>query len=233
MNDSPGIPKTDPSGLVLRGSLCTLRHRHDVQVEPGLRTCHSHLVGMSDQLADIAFLFAQLDELAVPGPSTENHTRGKPAGSKPPLRLDVLVARDTTLQVEADGLYPVGLVTRWAMRLGRERHLQCLPEHDVRALITRLRLHLRWAADSLWVEEFAKDLRNVGATLRRIAGDIPRPRIGTCFVLIDGEDGQVECGGALLADRQGLLGVGCVKCGDRWTEGELRRLGSIIAEASS
>lgn len=227
----PGGSESDPPrGNPPRGHLhesCVLRHRFYSRADSGLRVCEQHLIAWQDMLADVQLLYPSLGALAVPGPSTEEHTRGKKnTRSKPPFRLEVMVAADNNSTSQADGVTSIGALTRWAVRLGEERHLQRLPQGDVMAKLTRMRLHLRWIGAAEWCAEFDDDLRSVVSSLRRIAGDVSRPRVGTCAVL--NEDGE-ECKGALLADRFGVLGVSCVKCGDRWDEGELRRLGQILA----
>ena len=230
-NQPPSPHKTPlplPSGL----GLCVLRHRKPVPAEPGLQVCMSHLTGLGDMLREAVSLFGELDELAVPGPSTEEHVRGRPVASKPPMRLDVLVVRDTRLVAVEDDMVPVGVLTRWAMRVGMGRRLQALPARDGVASLERLRVHLRWVCEQEWVLGFDRDLRAFTACLRRLAGDVPRPRVGVCGAP-DPEDESRECGGTLLADKYGQLGVSCVRCGDRWTEDELRRLGMILAAGAS
>lgn len=233
-SDTPGtsksdpLPATPPSGHVFpRSELCVLRHRKPVQAEAGLRVCMSHLTGLSDMLVEAVSLFGDLDELAVPGPSTEEHVRGKPVASKPPFRLEVMVVRDATLTEIVDDTVPVGVLARWARQVGEERVLQRLNPRDADAALARLRLHLRWVVAAEWVPSFEKDLRRFVACLRRLAGDRPRPRVGVCQVVSDEVEG--ECGGPLLADRYGGMGVTCARCGDRWNEDELRRLGLILA----
>lgn len=216
----------NPPGVTFPGAgLCLLRHRQPVEAEAGLQVCSSHLAGLADSLAEVSLLFGELDELAVPGPSTEEHVRGKPVASKPPLRLEVMVVKDARLVEVVDDTVPVGVLFRWARQLGDERRLQGLDVRDPLSGIARLRLHLRWVASREWVVGFEADLRQFVACLRRLAGDVPRPRVGSCQALVD----DVECGGPLLADRYGALGVSCARCGDRWSESELRRLGLILA----
>jgi hypothetical protein len=186
---------------------------------------------MADTLAEVAGLFADVDELLVPGPSTEEHVRGKPVASKPPFRLDVLVVKDATLTEAADDTVPVGVLAQWARLVGEERHLQALDRRDGAAALARLRLHLRWVADREWVPSFERDLRRFAACMRRLAGDVPRPRVGVCQALVEGAES--ECGGPLLADRYGAMGVTCARCGDRWSEDELRRLGLVLASGGS
>lgn len=221
------LPINTPLGDTFSTHLCQLRHRNPVSAEPGLNCCQGHLSGIADQLEDARFLYDQLDDLAVPGPSTEEHHRGKHVASKPPLRLDILVLRDLTRSVPSEGVYPMSILVEWSARVGRERLMQPLHSHDVTAAITRLRLQVRWIAAASWFELFADDLRNVGASLRQAAGDCPRPRVGSCFLPVTDDD-TAECAGALIMDKHGGMGVSCVKCGARWTEAEISKLGPIL-----
>ena len=124
--DTPGTSQNDPLGqqppgaALSGGDLCVLRHRKPALAEAGLRLCRAHLSGLQDTLRECSSLFADLDDLAVPGPSTEEHVRGKPVASKPPFRLDVMVVADTRLVEVVDDVVPVGVLFRWAVRLGEE-----------------------------------------------------------------------------------------------------------------
>jgi len=227
-----GASQNNPPGVIPGEStlLCVLRHRSPARPAPGLRVCNAHLSGLQDQLDEVRELYTELDYQATPGPSREEHRRGKPVASKPPLRLDVLVLRDMTSTASVDGVTPIGALVRWSVLLGRERGLRTLNMLDPLPHLARLRLQLRWVAASDWLEEFVWDLREVLAALRRAHGDRPRSRVGTCQVLLDDAG---ECGGALLADKYGGLGVTCSRCGDRWDAPELRLLGRLLATESA
>lgn len=142
-------------------------------------------------------MFGELDELAVPGPSTEEHVRGRPVASKPPMRLDVLVVRDTRLGAVEDDMGSggcadaLGDVGRGCAGAGC-----CLLHDDGVASLERLRVHLRWACEQEWVLGFDRDLRAFTACLR-LAGMFP----GRVWGCVGHRTRRMswECGGTLLA----------------------------------
>ena len=204
--------------------MCPLPHRQgDCQVVAGLAVCEGHRRGFEQLLVDVRELWGLLGDVELPGPSSDQHVRGKAVAPAAPVRLDVLVCRDVRDEGSA-----VAVVRRWWVFVQRERRgggRWVGVEGGVSGLMT----HLVWLLGrgdvvvDLW-----GDLRGVVRVLREAVGDVGPPSVGACPVLVDRDGEQVECGSRLFKQSVGY-GVRCSGCGASWLEDELRRLGLLLA----
>lgn len=197
--------------------LCPLPHRKGAQ-EAAPVLCVGHGKRLHDRLADVEWLWGMLDAVAQPGPSSdEDNVRGRAVAPAAPMRIEVLVARVDTAAV----------INRWALAVGVARRMNRVPR-DVEESIARLRRHNPWMLQQPFAARYYDDIDKAHRQLRLAVGDAsPAIRVGSCPAPV-GDDGEGECGGALVKDTVGW-GVHCVACGDRWDEASLRRLGSLLA----
>ena len=229
---SPHETPQGPLSVDRQSALCPLRHRTEATTPDDIVICQPHLEGWGALLGEIAELLGEVGSMLAPSPSAVSHHRGKPVSGNPPLRLDVLVSLDAEARAGDDGVVPLGMLIRHERAMARQRRMQHLA--DGAAAVHRMRLHLRWVARHGDVAQVDRDIRALASSLRRVSGEPPRRSVGTCSVQLESEEGEVEiCGGQLIADRHGELGVTCVSCGDRFSGSELRRLGLLLAESGS
>ena len=182
---------------------------------------------MGETIDDIVITYALLPDFYEPGTAVDDghQVKGKRVDPPAPVRLDVVALLDRrTIAHNPGDLVPVlAILESWARLIREERQLQpCKRRTTVTSEAGTILAHLDWASTQPWIDELAKELREVKSALHSAIGDhAPRP-VGTCPV-IHPETG--ECAGKLYQDRYGGMSVTCRKCGETWGETELRRLG--------
>lgn len=210
---------------------CVLGHREPRTAATGLLVCRGHHHWLANTLDDITTSTALLPHFYEPGTAVDDgqQVRGKRVDPPAPVRLDVvaLLDRRTVSRFPGDIVPVLAVLESWARMVREERDLE---QPKTRATVTGetalLIRHLPWIETQPWVDELAKELREVKSALHSAIGDhAPRP-VGKCPV-VDPDDG--ECGGNLYQDRYGGMSVSCRRCGSLWDEPELRRLGLMSA----
>jgi hypothetical protein len=206
---------------------CTLPHREPKSAANGLLVCAHHRRWLAESIDDIVITVALLPHFYEPGTAVDDghQVKGKRVDPPAPVRLDVVALLDRrTIAHNPGDLVPVlAILESWASLIREERQLQpCKRPTTVTSEAGTILAHLDWAATQPWVDDLAKEIREVKSALHSAIGDhAPRP-VGTCPV-IHPETG--ECNGKLYQDRYGGMSVTCRKCGETWGETELRRLG--------
>lgn len=208
---------------------CVLTHREPKTAADGTLLCPGHHRWMHASLVDIVDTYALLPDFYEPGTAVDDgqQVRGKRIDPPAPVRLDVvaLLDRRTVARYPGDIVPVLAVLESWARMVREERSLE---RPKTRATVSTeaslLVAHLPWIAEQPWVDELAKEIRDVKSALHSAIGDhAPRP-VGTCPVVTEAG----ECGGKLYQDRYGGMSVSCAKCGEQWGETELRRLGLVI-----
>jgi hypothetical protein len=213
---------------------CLLPHREPKSAGQGRLVCPGHHRWLLETVRDIVDTYALLPHFYEPGTAVDDgqQVKGKRIDPPAPVRLDVVAILDARTIARYPGdLVPVlGILESWARMIREERDLE-IPrtKATVSSEACLLLNHLDWITEQPWVDELAKEIREVKSALHAAIGDhAPRP-VGRCPVIAD----SVECNGALFQDRYGGLSVTCAKCGETWGETELRRLGLVIGDAAS
>lgn len=206
---------------------CVLPHREPKSASHGLLVCQHHRRWLAESVDDIVITYAHLPDFYEPGTAVDDghQVKGKRVDPPAPVRLDVVALLDRrTIAHNPGDLVPVlAILESWARLIREERQLQpCKRRTTVTSEAGTILAHLDWASTQPWIDELAKELREVKSALHSAIGDhAPRP-VGTCPV-VHPETG--ECNGKLYQDRYGGMSVTCRKCGETWGETELRRLG--------
>ena len=206
---------------------CLLPHREPKRATPGHLVCPGHHRWLTETLDDIVITYALLPHFYEPGTATDDghQVKGKRVDPPAPVRLDVVALLDprTTARNPGDLIPVLAILQAWATLIREERNLTpCNPTPTVTREAATLIAHLDWITTQPFIDELARELREVKSALHSAIGDhAPRP-VGTCPV-IHPETG--DCGGKLYQDRYGGMSVTCRKCGETWGETELRRLG--------
>ena len=207
---------------------CLLPHREPKSAADGLLVCRHHRRWMGETIDDIVITYALLPDFYEPGTAVDDghQVKGKRVDPPAPVRLDVVALLDRrTVSRQAGDLVPVlAILESWASMVREERQLQpCRRQATVTSEAGTLSAHLDWISAQPWIDELARELREIKAALHSAIGDhAPRP-VGRCPVVHPDADGS--CDGALYQDRYGGMSVTCRKCGETWGETELRRLG--------
>lgn len=213
-------------------SNCLLPHRDPKNAANGLLICTHHRRWLTESIDDIVITYALLPHFYEPGTAVDDghQVKGKRVDPPAPVRLDVvaLLDRRTIAQNPGDLVPVLAILESWARLIREERQLQpCQRQTTVTSEAGIILAHLDWASTQPWIDELAKELREVKSALHSAIGDhAPRP-VGTCPVIHPDHD--TECGGRLYQDRYGGMSVTCRKCGETWGETELRRLGLMTA----
>ena len=209
---------------------CVLRHREPREARHGY-LCAGHYRWLRSALNDVLVTAAMLPAFLEQGsverdphlPPTKNHL-----DPPVPIRLEVVALSDrrTGAAVNRGDITPaLAILESWA-RIVREDQALASPTTQA-TLMTEAGLlgrHADYIAAQPWIDDLAAELRGILGAMHAAIGDYaPRP-VGRCQADVD--DGV--CGGALLQDRYGMLSVTCRKCGDNWSETELRRLGLLL-----
>ena len=211
---------------------CVLPHREPKSAQDGVLVCRGHHLWLADTLEDIQTTTALLPFFVFPGTAVDDgqQVKGKRVDPPAPVRLDViaLVDKRTVNRYPGDIVPVLAVLEAWGRMVREERELeQPKAKATVIGEAVFLTRHLAWIEAQPWVDELAKELRDVKSALHSAIGDhAPRP-VGSCPV-VDPDNG--ECNGRLYQDRYGGMSVTCRKCGETWGETELRRLGLVIGE---
>lgn len=213
---------------------CVLPHREPKGAVDGTLVCPGHARWLHSTLVDIVDSYALLPHFYEPGTAIDDgqQVRGKRIDPPAPVRLDVvaLLDRRTVARYPGDIIPVLAVLESWARMVREERQIQA---PKARATVTTeaslLANHLPWISEQPWVDDLAKEIRDVKSALHSAIGDhAPRP-VGSCPVV---HPDAGECGGKLFQDRYGGMSVTCRKCGETWGETELRRLG-LMQQAGS
>lgn len=206
---------------------CVLPHRDPKTAANGTLVCPGHTRWLTESIDDVVVTFALLPHFYEPGTAIDDgqQVRGKRVDPPAPVRLDVVALLDKrTIARHPGDIVPVlAILEAWARLVREERQLQpCRRQATVTSEAGTLLAHIDWIICQPWVDELAREIREVKSALHSAIGDhAPRP-VGTCPVV---HPDTGECGGKLYQDRYGGMSVTCRRCGETWGETELRRLG--------
>lgn len=209
---------------------CQLHHRHPKTATNGTHLCPGHHRWLTESLRDIIDTAALLPHFHEPGTATDDgrQVRGRRIDPPAPIRLDVIALEDrrTTARHPGDIIPALAILESWAQLIRDERQL---PHPKTKTTLTTetqfILTHQDWITQQPWIEDLAKEIRDIKTALHAAIGDhAPRP-VGTCPVI---HPDKGECAGKLYQDRYGGMSVTCAKCGEQWDEPELRRLGLVI-----
>jgi len=208
---------------------CLLPHREPKTALHSAHVCRHHHSWLRETIDDIVTTYALLPHFYEPGTAVDDghQVKGKRVDPPAPIRLDVvaLLDRRTVSQHPGDIVPVLAILESWAALVREERHLRRQHPTTVTSEANLILGHLDWIICQTWVDELAKEIRDVKSALHSAIGDhAPRP-VGTCPV-VHPETG--ECGGKLYQDRYGGMSVSCQTCGETWDEHDLRRLGLVI-----
>ena len=213
-------------------SNCLLPHREPKGAVDGLLICRHHRRWMGETIDDIVVTYALLPHFYEPGTAVDDghQVKGKRVDPPAPVRLDVVALLDKrTVSQHPGDLVPVlAILESWARMVREERRLQpCQRQATVTSEAGLLAAHMDWISAQPWIDELARELRDVKSALHSAIGDhAPRP-VGRCPIVHPDADGA--CDGPLFQDRYGRMSVTCRRCGETWGETELRRLGLMTA----
>jgi hypothetical protein len=206
---------------------CVLPHRDPKAAVQGTLVCPGHARWLKESIDDVVVTFALLPHFYEPGTAIDDgqQVRGKRVDPPAPVRLDVVALLDKrTIARHPGDIVPVlAILEAWARLIREERQLQpCRRHATVTSEAGTLLAHIDWIICQPWVDDLAREIREVKSALHSAIGDhAPRP-VGTCPVV---HPDTGECGGKLYQDRYGGMSVTCRRCGETWGETELRRLG--------
>lgn len=210
---------------------CLLPHREPKLATQGRLVCVGHHRWLIETIRDVVDTCALLPHFYEPGTAVDDgqQVKGKRIDPPAPIRLDVVAILDprTVARYPGDLVPVLGILESWARMVREERDLEA---PKAKATVTSeaclLLNHLDWITEQPWVDELAKEMRDVKSALHSAIGDhAPRP-VGTCPVVHPDE--EAPCNGRLYQDRYGGMSVSCRRCGEVWGETELRRLGLVI-----
>lgn len=210
-------------------SNCVICKRDPRQAVNGL-LCRGHDTWLRHVLTDIFEAYALLPHFFEPGTAVDDGRQVKGTRIDPaaPIRLDVvaLLDRRTKRLHPGDPVPVVGIIETWVELVREERALDKpkRPEYLNRLLDVLERNH-DWIVAQMWVDEYAREMRECRAALHSAIGDHAPRSVGRCPVILAG---GAECAGPLHQDRYGRLSVTCARCGSVWGEDDLRRLGLVL-----
>lgn len=201
---------------VLLATDCILGHPDHAERFMGY-ICRRHYHWIDATLAQIAELFALLDDVLVPGPGGDGRS-GTRVGSPAPGRVEVMALTDRRAKTPIDLDQPddvpdlPGSLASWARLVAEERKIEST--YYVTASVRLLRHERRWIASQLWVDDYVTELAALHLAVARGVGDTMWPRsIGKC-----------PNDAAPLYNTIGLDEVTCRKCHKTWTGVHLARL---------
>ena len=206
---------------------CVLPHRDPKTAANGTLVCPGHTRWLTESIDDVVVTYALLPHFYEPGTAIDDgqQVRGKRVDPPAPVRLDVVALLDKrTIARHPGDIVPVlAILEAWARLIREERQLQpCRRHATVTSEAGTLLAHIDWIICQPWVDDLAREIREVKSALHSAIGDhAPRP-VGTCPVV---HPDTGECNGKLYQDRYGGMSVTCRRCGETWGETELRRLG--------
>lgn len=209
---------------------CVARHTQPATATHG-HLCTNHYQRTRDQFHDIHTALTLLPYFIEAGTTPDtNNIRGRNIDPPAPIRLEVISLLDhrTRQRTPHDPPSAAGLFHTWATWVRTERQL---PQRrtTISADLGTLHTHLEWIAGTDRILDLINDLRLIHRALQAATGDQAPNKVGTCPIT----DDTGTCGGNLYQDRYTALSVTCAKCGERWDEGELRRLGLILQQATA
>ncbi len=206
---------------------CVLPHRDPKAAANGTLVCPGHTRWLTESIDDIVITYALLPHFYEPGTAVDDgqQVRGKRVDPPAPVRLDVVALLDkrTIARHPGDIVPALAILEGWARLIREQRQLQpCQRQATVTSEASTLLSHIDWIICQPWVDDLAREIREVKSALHSAIGDhAPRP-VGTCPVI---HPDTGECAGKLYQDRYGGMSVTCQRCGEAWGETELRRLG--------
>lgn len=162
-----------------------------------------------------------LPTLTVTRTATGITDRGKPGfASQSPADDNVLHHTDWRTGWDAlDGLGAVATIHSWARAVREDRAFQPPTYISLTSEVEALRTNHQWLICQPFVDEYARELREIHVAVRAAAND-PVPRsVGRCITL--GSRG--ECGGKVY-ERPDLEAVQCATCHRIYSGLELLRL---------
>lgn len=205
---------------------CVLPHRDPAEATHGLicGPCSNHLANTLTELAN------QLPALALIHGTTTTTRDGIPAhraDPPAPCRLDLIAITDprTGMGTDGDIIGILGVLHSWARIVREDQHLTPPSGRaTVMGELGCLTRHHGWIITQPWVDDYAAEIRACQRQLHHALGIAGPTCVGRCP--IDTDDGP--CAGRLVQDRWGGMGVQCTRCGARWGDTELRRLGAML-----
>ena len=206
---------------------CLLPHRDPKTAADGTLVCPGHTRWLRESIDDVVITYALLPHFYEPGTAIDDgqQVKGKRVDPPAPVRLDVVALLDkrTVARHPGDIVPVLAILEAWARLIREERQLQpCRRQATVTSEAGTILAHIDWIICQPWVDDLAREIREVKSALHSAIGDhAPRP-VGTCPVI---HPDTGECAGKLYQDRYGGMSVTCRKCGETWGETELRRLG--------
>lgn len=209
---------------------CVARHNQPATATTG-HLCDHHYQRTRDQFHDIHTALTLLPYFIEPGSTPDtNNVRGRNIDPPAPIRLEVisLLDRRTSQRTPHDPPSAAGLFHAWATWVRHERQL---PQRrtTISGDLGTLHTHLEWIAGTDRILELITDLRLIHRALQAATGDQAPAKVGTCPITTE----TGTCNGNLYQDRYTALSVTCAQCGERWGEGELRRLGLILEQSTA
>lgn len=204
---------------------CVIEHLDHHERFVGM-VCKRHYHWIDRTLVEILELFALLDDVVVPGPSSEER-HGSSIHSPAPGRLDVMALTDRrgifyVDDPEAIPDVPGGLAT-WVRIVIEERELTDVPDGTITSSVRLLRRERHWIAAQAWVDEYASDLAFFHRKVAHGAGDSMWPKsIGPC----------PNCRKPLF-NTVGVDRVDCGRCKSSWEGIALTRLRLILEQEAS
>ena len=201
---------------------CALPHPRSPlpHVTPPIHICPGHHHQLHELLDDLTRLWADMTTLA--DSKTGAGARSGRTTTAAPTRLDILAINDPHTLAGGDVPPAHAILVGWATALAAERHLT--EPTTVPAAIDTLTRHTDWLTEHEAIADIAHELRVVRAALRSITGE-QQHVIASC----PADDGQGgTCGGPMYQDREGVMQVSCVWCGDVWDSESLRGLARLL-----
>ncbi|MFD2421648.1 hypothetical protein [Amycolatopsis pigmentata] len=224
---------------------CTKRDGTLREAAPGRMCCDRCAEKLMQVLGDLADRYATLqtaDEL-IPGGHGDNGGGRKAPGPRSPAVDALLIHSDIrTRWTSEHGYGALAVVESWARMIREETSLDTPPRQmlgtvpEGRATMSRelrtIRFHWDYVLRSAWLDDFARDMRDVLHSLTH-AGRLTERwiQVGPCPMFVAFDDAAVtgepiyrECGATLRvrADDDTLT---CRACGSSWPRSQWWRLG--------
>lgn len=159
-------------------------------------------------------LFVDLEDSLPAGGQSDGEPVARGRSHPLPFRDDVAEAK---VQLEA-------VVVGWCRVISEEQMIG-LPSATVIQASDYLALHLLWAAEQMWADEFCREvLEGVSAARRALSDRVPMVTLGQCPET--GEDGA-QCPGELRV-RVDESSIRCRHCGTTWAADEWARLALLM-----
>lgn len=205
---------------------CVIEHLDHHERLVGL-VCKRHYHWIDRTLGEILELFALLDDVVVPGPSSEER-HSSSVHSSAPGRLDVMALTDKRgiFYVDDPDAIPdiPGGVSSWARIVIEERDLKdVVLDGTLTGAVKLLRRERHWIAAQAWIDDYATDLAFFHRKVAHGAGDSMWPKsIGPC----------PNCKRPLF-NTVGVDRVDCRRCKSSWEGIALARLRLILEQEAS